>query len=156
MRPARAVQSVVAAAIVSMLLAGCSGGSERDKADGDVASIDAETTEFPEGVYRADAPAEYLIEKGMDSVTAHNLGGIWTLTIKDGRWRGHTESALNHPDCGDTYGRSRAILADRRRVRREPRGHDRPLEARGRRAHLLRHSSGETTRMGSKPYKKID
>jgi hypothetical protein len=39
----------------------------------------------------------------MDSQTAHDLGGIWTLTIKDGRWRGHTQSALNHPDCGGTY-----------------------------------------------------
>ena len=48
-------------------------------------------------------PPEYLIEKGMDSQTAYDLGGIVTLTIKDGRWRGHTQSALNPPDCGGTY-----------------------------------------------------
>ena len=67
------------------------------------APTSTEASEFPEGVYRADVPAEYLIERGMDSQTAHDLGGIWTLTIKDGRWRGHTQSALNHPDCGGTY-----------------------------------------------------
>lgn len=67
------------------------------------ASTGAEPSEFPEGVYRADVPAEYLIEKGMDSQTAHDLGGIWTLTIKDGRWRGQTQSALNPPACGGTY-----------------------------------------------------
>ena len=39
----------------------------------------------------------------MDSQTAHDLGGIWTLTIKDGHWQGHTQSALNPPDCGGTY-----------------------------------------------------
>ena len=103
MMPATALQSVVAAAIVSMLLVGCGGGSEGDKAGGVAASIDTGTTEFPEGVYRADVPAEYLIEKGMDSQTAYDLGGIWTMTIKDGGWRGHTESALNVPDCGGTY-----------------------------------------------------
>jgi TRAP-type C4-dicarboxylate transport system substrate-binding protein len=67
------------------------------------ASTGAEPSEFPEGVYRADVPAEYLIEKGMDSQTARDLGGIWTLTMKDGHWRGHTQSALNPPDCGGTY-----------------------------------------------------
>ena len=39
MRPATGLQSVVAAAIVSMLLAGCSGGSEGDKAGGDAAPV---------------------------------------------------------------------------------------------------------------------
>ena len=39
----------------------------------------------------------------MDSQTAYELGGINTLTFKDGRWRGHTQSALNPPDCGGTY-----------------------------------------------------
>ena len=45
-------------------------------------------------------------------------------------------------------GRSRARLAARRPVRREPPGHECPLEAGGRRAHVLRHSSRETARMG--------
>jgi hypothetical protein len=58
---------------------------------------------FPEGVYRADLPLEYLIEKGMDAQTAYEIGGIVTLTIKDGRWRGHTQSARNPPDCGGPY-----------------------------------------------------
>jgi C4-dicarboxylate-binding protein DctP len=63
----------------------------------------AEPSEFPEGVYRANLPPEYLIEKGMDPQTAYELGGIVTLTIKDGRWRGHTQSAHNWPDCGGPY-----------------------------------------------------
>jgi TRAP-type C4-dicarboxylate transport system substrate-binding protein len=63
----------------------------------------AEPSEFPEGVYRADLPPKYLIEKGMAAQTAYELGGIVTLTIKDGRWRGHTQSALNPPDCGGPY-----------------------------------------------------
>jgi len=66
-------------------------------------SSDSEPAEFPEGVYRTDLPAEYLIEKGMDSQTAHDLAGIVTLAFEDGRWRGHTQSPLNHPDCGGTY-----------------------------------------------------
>jgi TRAP-type C4-dicarboxylate transport system substrate-binding protein len=66
-------------------------------------TTNAEPSEFPEGVYRADLPPEYLIEKGMDAQTAYELGGIVTLTIKDGRWRGHTQSAHNPPDCGGPY-----------------------------------------------------
>ena len=66
-------------------------------------TTNAEPSEFPEGVYRADVPPEYLIEKGMDAHTADELGGIWTLTFKDGRWRGHTQSAHNWPDCGGPY-----------------------------------------------------
>jgi hypothetical protein len=66
-------------------------------------TTNAEPSEFPEGVYRADLPPEYLIEKGMDAQTADELGGINTLTFKDGRWRGHTQSAHNWPDCGGPY-----------------------------------------------------
>ncbi len=66
-------------------------------------TTNADPSEFPEGVYRADLPPEYLIEKGMDAQTAYELGGINTLTFKDGRWRGHLQSALNPPDCGGTY-----------------------------------------------------
>jgi TRAP-type C4-dicarboxylate transport system substrate-binding protein len=72
-------------------------------ASGGAPTTNAEPSEFPEGVYRADLPPEYLIEKGMDAQTAYELGGIVTLTIKDGRWRGHTQSAHNWPDCGGPY-----------------------------------------------------
>jgi C4-dicarboxylate-binding protein DctP len=66
-------------------------------------TTNAEPSGFPEGVYRADLPPEYLIEKGMDAQTAYELGGMVTLTIKDGRWRGHTQSVHNWPDCGGPY-----------------------------------------------------
>ena len=77
-------------------------------------TTNAEPSEFPEGVYRADLPPEYLIEKGMDAQTAYELGGIVTLTIEDGRWRGHTQSAHNWPDCGGPYSveAGRASLRD--------------------------------------------
>jgi TRAP-type C4-dicarboxylate transport system substrate-binding protein len=58
-------------------------------------------SEFPEGVYRVDLPAEYLIEKGMDPTTAHELGGIRTLTFEDGRWRDHTRGVAE--DCVGLY-----------------------------------------------------
>ena len=66
-------------------------------------TTNAEPSEFPEGVYRADLPPEYLIEKGMDAQTAYELGGINTLTFKDGRWHGHLQSPHNPPDCGGPY-----------------------------------------------------
>ena len=45
---------------------------------------------FPEGVYRRDVSAEYLMARGMDSITAHQIEGQTTLTIEDGRWSGRT------------------------------------------------------------------
>jgi hypothetical protein len=60
-----------------------------------------EPSEFPEGVYRADLPPEYLMEKGTDAVTAHEVGGLWTLTFEDGRWRGHQQGIAG--DCGGPY-----------------------------------------------------
>ena len=69
-----------------------------------VATTNAEQpSQFPEGVYRADLQPEYLIEKGMDAQTAYEVGGIVTLTFKDGRWGGHTQSAHNWPECGGQY-----------------------------------------------------
>jgi TRAP-type C4-dicarboxylate transport system substrate-binding protein len=58
-------------------------------------------SQFPEGVYRADLPPEYLIQKGMDPVTAHELGGIRTLTFENGRWRDHTQGVAE--DCVGRY-----------------------------------------------------
>ncbi len=60
-----------------------------------------EPSQFPEGVYRADLPPEYLIQKGMDAVTAHQLGGIRTLTFENGRWRDHTQDVAE--DCVGQY-----------------------------------------------------
>ena len=59
------------------------------------------TATFPEGVYRADLPAEHLIAKGMDPPTAHQLAGLITLAIKDGRWLGHTRGIPGN--CGGPY-----------------------------------------------------
>jgi len=59
------------------------------------------STEFPEGVYRAIRTPEYLIEKGMDPITAHDIAGLVTLTFDDGRWRAHTRGIAE--DCGGPY-----------------------------------------------------
>ena len=60
-----------------------------------------EPSEFPEGVYRADLQPEDLIQKGMDQVTAHQIGGIRTLTFENGRWRDHTQGIAE--DCVGPY-----------------------------------------------------
>ena len=56
---------------------------------------------FPEGVYRRDISAEYLIAHGMDEITAHDIDGQITLTIEDGRWSGRTSGIAG--DCHGPY-----------------------------------------------------
>lgn len=62
---------------------------------------EAKPSQFPEGVYRQDVPPEYLIQKGMDPITAHELGGIRTLTLENGRWRDHNQHIAE--DCVGRY-----------------------------------------------------
>jgi TRAP-type C4-dicarboxylate transport system substrate-binding protein len=64
---------------------------------------------FPEGVYRADLTPEYLIQKGMDPVTAHQLAGIRTLTFEHGRWRDHTQGVAE--DCVGRYSVTTGLLS---------------------------------------------
>ena len=58
-------------------------------------------SEFPEGVYRVERSAEYLIGKGMDPQTAYELAGIVTLTFENNRWRDHGEGSQE--DCVGVY-----------------------------------------------------
>ena len=37
----------------------------------------------------------------MDSITAHTIAGLNTLTIRNGRWRGHSQGLAG--SCGGTY-----------------------------------------------------
>ena len=46
-------------------------------------------SEFPEGVYRVERSAQYLIGKGMPQQQAYEFAGIVTLTFRNGRWRDH-------------------------------------------------------------------
>jgi TRAP-type C4-dicarboxylate transport system substrate-binding protein len=58
------------------------------------AAVDA--SEFPEGVYRMEMTADFLMDAGVDRPTAFNHAGIWTLTFKDGK--------IVDPSCpGSTY-----------------------------------------------------
>lgn len=57
-------------------------------------------SEFPEGVYRVERSAQYLIEKGMPPQTAHQQAGIVTLTFENGRWLDHRQGV---EDCGGRY-----------------------------------------------------
>jgi len=58
-------------------------------------------SEFPEGVYRVERSAQYLIGKGMDPQKAYELAGIVTLTFENNRWRDHGEGA--EEDCVGVY-----------------------------------------------------
>jgi hypothetical protein len=53
----------------------------------------AEPSEFPEGIYRADLPFDYLIGKGMDPISAHEVGGLVTLIFENDRWRTHQQGS---------------------------------------------------------------
>jgi len=59
-------------------------------------------SEFPEGVYRVERSAQYLIGKGMDPQKAYDLAGIVTLTFENGRWRDHGEGNAED-DCVGPY-----------------------------------------------------
>jgi hypothetical protein len=51
---------------------------------------------FPEGTYRMEMTAEFLMDAGVDRPTAFNHAGIWTLILRDGQ--------IMDPGCpGSTY-----------------------------------------------------
>jgi TRAP-type C4-dicarboxylate transport system substrate-binding protein len=53
-------------------------------------------SEFPEGTYRMEMTADFLMDAGVDRPTAFNHAGIWTLTFRDGQ--------IIDPTCpGGTY-----------------------------------------------------
>jgi hypothetical protein len=56
---------------------------------------------FPEGIYRRDVSAKYLIAHGMDAITAHQIKGQTTLKIEDGRWSARTIGIPS--DCDGPY-----------------------------------------------------
>jgi hypothetical protein len=53
--------------------------------------------QFPEGIYRRDVSAEYLMEQGMDAHWANELEGQTTLTFEDERW------SVMPADCHGPY-----------------------------------------------------
>jgi hypothetical protein len=71
---------------------------------------------IPEGAYRAEITFEEMVARGVDAATASTNSGIMTLTLSDGRWRGHTQSdRYAGPDCTGRYSYSRKrviFLAD--------------------------------------------
>jgi C4-dicarboxylate-binding protein DctP len=71
---------------------------------------------IPEGAYRAEITFEEMVARGVDPATASTNSGILTLTLDDGRWRGHAQSDRHtEPDCTGRYlySRKRVIfLAD--------------------------------------------
>jgi TRAP-type C4-dicarboxylate transport system substrate-binding protein len=133
-------------------------GSPNGTAPGSTAS---QPSEFPEGVYRTDLQPEFLIEKGLDSQTAYDIGGIVTLTIKDGRWRGHTQAARDISDCTGTYtvrGRRIKLVIDAAQCG-EPAGTV-VMTARWKLEHgeltFFDVRVGRPLEWGGKPWKKID
>ena len=63
-------------------------------------STGSEPSGFPDGVYRVNRSAEYLIENGMDAMAAHDIAGIVTLTFEHGRWLDHRQGLT---DCSGPY-----------------------------------------------------
>jgi hypothetical protein len=59
---------------------------------------------FPEGVYRAEVPPEFLVAHGVNPGDAAGNGGLQTMTFAAGRWVGHTdENPQDPPDCPGRY-----------------------------------------------------
>jgi hypothetical protein len=132
---------------------------EPPRRESEPSSETAAPTRFPEGVYRADLPAEHLIAKGMDPPTAHQVAGLVTLTIEDGRWLGHTRGIPE--DCGGPY----TIEAGRISLRHDVAQCGAPagLEVMSARWKLeddelvfYDFKTGRPLEWGSKPWKKID
>jgi TRAP-type C4-dicarboxylate transport system substrate-binding protein len=72
------------------------------------------TRAFPDGIYRADIPARFLIGRGVPAATAATNSGLMTLTFDRGRWRHHTK-APNIDDCTGRYsvkGTRVSVIAD--------------------------------------------
>jgi hypothetical protein len=60
--------------------------------------VDAQVR-FPEGVYRAEMPLDFLVERGVNPCWARDNAGVSTLTFKDGTWRHNVQGV----DCSGTY-----------------------------------------------------
>jgi TRAP-type C4-dicarboxylate transport system substrate-binding protein len=52
--------------------------------DHSTAGANPAETAFPEGVYRMEITAEFLMDAGIDRPTAFNHAGVWTLTFDEG------------------------------------------------------------------------
>jgi TRAP-type transport system periplasmic protein len=63
---------------------------------------------FPDGVYRVEIAVELLVDAGIDSATAHDHDGLWTLFFRDGVFR--------EGGCSGTY----SVEEGRVTVRAEP------------------------------------
>jgi TRAP-type C4-dicarboxylate transport system substrate-binding protein len=81
--------------------------SAADEKTGDPA-LGGEASEFPDGIYRMEMTAEFLMDAGVDRETAANHDGMWTLTFQEGRFVEGT--------CEGTYsvkgGRVSILLGD--------------------------------------------
>ena len=117
-------------------------------------------SEFPEGVYRVERSAQYLIGKGMDPQTAHEFAGIVTLTFENGRWRDHGEGNAKE-DCVGVYSveAGRISLRQDRAECGEPAG-TLVMSARwtleGGKLRFFDIRTGRPVEWGSKPWTKID
>jgi TRAP-type C4-dicarboxylate transport system substrate-binding protein len=61
-------------------------------------------TAFPEGVYRAEITADFLMDAGIDRATAVNHAGVWTLSFRGGQFLGQDVNAASGraSDCPDS------------------------------------------------------
>jgi TRAP-type C4-dicarboxylate transport system substrate-binding protein len=78
-----------------------------------IAAVKGSEPEFPEGVFRAEIPAEFLVARGIDSATAATNSGLMTITfggyaVRDGRVVVTTD---DREECGSAAG---GVLFDAR------------------------------------------
>jgi hypothetical protein len=57
----------------------------------------------PDGIYRWAVDEADLLAAGIDLSEAYYNSGLMTMTIENGRWLHHTDSAADPPDCGGSY-----------------------------------------------------
>ncbi|MFE3450488.1 TRAP transporter substrate-binding protein [Nonomuraea sp. NPDC059194] len=68
-----------------------------------VPSTAAASPRFPEGIYRAEIPLAFLIERGVRQDWARDNAGISTLTFRDGTWRHNVGGTPADTDCYGPY-----------------------------------------------------
>jgi TRAP-type C4-dicarboxylate transport system substrate-binding protein len=89
------IQAIKAELPTPRAIAPCGPAATSGTAHGD------ETTVFPDGVYRMEITAEFLMAAGVDRANAFEHAGTWTLTFKDGAF---LDSDDENPGCpGSTY-----------------------------------------------------
>jgi C4-dicarboxylate-binding protein DctP len=110
-----AIRALARTSASASAAAACGRGRTASAPGGSAGARGARPT-ISEGAYRAEITFEEMVARGVDPAAASTNSGIMTLTLDDGRWRGHSQSdRYTGPDCTGRYSYSRGrviFLAD--------------------------------------------